>query len=104
MLCDAELAALFDLKVYIDTPDDIRFIRRLMRDQNERGRSVESIVRQYLRFVRPAQERLTGPSRAKADIVLTDASLSIDRPNPDEVAQLAAPLLRHPLIAPFVQG
>ena len=66
LLCAADVAAAFDLRVYLDTPDDVRFIRRLLRDQAERGRTARSIVDQYLATVRPAHERLTGPSRARA--------------------------------------
>ena len=104
LLCAPALAALFDLRVYLDTPSDVRFIRRLMRDRNERGRSVESVVGQYLATVRPAHQRLTGPSRAQADIVLVDASPAIERPDPAVVARLAEPVLSHPVLQPWVQA
>jgi uridine kinase len=60
---------MFDLKVFIDTPTDIRFIRRLVRDRNERGRTVESIVNQYLATVRPMHNVFVFPNKAMADIV-----------------------------------
>lgn len=59
VLCTPELTALFDIRVFVDTPADIRFIRRLLRDQSERGRSADSVVAQYLATVRPGHERLT---------------------------------------------
>lgn len=97
LLCAPEVAAVFDLRIYLDTPDDVRFIRRLLRDQAERGRTARSVVDQYLATVRPAHERLTGPSRARADVVIVDVTTTVDRPDLAEVVKLAAPLLRHPL-------
>jgi uridine kinase len=98
LLCDADLAAVFDLRVYLETPADVRFIRRLLRDQAERGRTARSVVDQYLSTVRPAHERLTGPSRARADVVIEDVTTTVDRPNLAEIAKLAAPLLQHPAL------
>jgi uridine kinase len=98
LLCDGVLAAAFDLRIYLDTPDDVRFIRRLLRDQAERGRTARSVVDQYLLTVRPAHERLTGPSRDRADVVIADPTTTVDRPNLAEVARLAAPLLEHPVL------
>jgi uridine kinase len=104
LLCDPALAALFDLKIYLDTPSDVRFIRRLMRDQSERGRSVSSVVSQYLATVRPAHERLTGPSQRHADIVLIDASPAVAEPDPAVIRRLAEPVLRHPVLKGFVRA
>jgi uridine kinase len=98
LLCDGALAAAFDLRIYLDTPDDVRFIRRLLRDQAERGRTARSVVDQYLLTVRPAHERLTGPSRARADVVIEDVTTTVDHPDLAEVAKLAAPLLEHPVL------
>ena len=61
---------LFDLRVYIDTPADVRALRRVQRDIVERGRTVESVVQQYLSTVRPMHERFVEPARATADLVL----------------------------------
>jgi uridine kinase len=97
LLCAAEVAAAFDLRIYLDTPDDVRFIRRLLRDQAERGRTARSIVDQYLATVRPAHERLTGPSRGRADVVVVDVTTTVDRPDAAAIARLAAPLLNHPI-------
>ena len=99
LLCAPQVAAVFDLKVYLDTPDDVRFIRRLLRDQVERGRSQESVVRQYLKTVRPAHQRFTEKSRAVADIVLQDLSAAVERPGAEEVRAFIQPLLEHPVLA-----
>ena len=99
LLCAPEPATLFDLTVYVDTPADVRFIRRLLRDQAERGRTLESVVAQYLGTVRPAHERFTAPARARADLVLTDASSSVDCPDPRVLEDLLRPVLDHPLLS-----
>jgi uridine kinase len=99
LLCASDLAAAFDLRIYLDTPDDVRFIRRLLRDQAERGRTARSIVDQYLATVRPAHERLTGPSRLRADLVIADVTTTVDRPDLAQIARLAAPVLEHPVLA-----
>jgi uridine kinase len=104
LLCAAEVAAAFDLRIYLDTPDDVRFIRRLLRDQAERGRTARSVVDQYLATVRPAHERLTSPSRARADLVIMDLTTTVDRPDLAEVAKLAAPLLEHPVLQHLKRG
>jgi uridine kinase len=59
-----------DIKIYVDTPDDIRFIRRLERDILERGRTVESIVNQYTSSVRPMHHAFVEPSKQYADIIV----------------------------------
>ena len=99
LLCNADLAAAFDLRIYLDTPDDVRFIRRLLRDQAERGRTARSVVDQYLATVRPAHFRLTDPSRARADLVVRDESTTVDHPVVEAVAALVRPLLVHPVLA-----
>jgi uridine kinase len=67
---------LFDLKVFMDTPSDIRFIRRLVRDREERGRTVESIVNQYLATVRPMHDIYVAPNKKLADVVFKGAGYS----------------------------
>ncbi len=62
----------FDIKLFVDTPDDIRFIRRLERDMVERGRSLESIINQYLSSVRPMHEAFVEPSKKYADLIIPD--------------------------------
>lgn len=59
-----------DIKIFVDTPDDIRFIRRLERDIKARGRSVESVVNQYLTSVRPMHHAFVEPSKQYADIIV----------------------------------
>lgn len=99
VLCTPELVALFDIRVFVDTPADIRFIRRLLRDQSERGRTADSVVAQYLATVRPGHERLTEPSRVNADFVIADATAAVRLEDPQAVVRLAAPVLAHPLLA-----
>ena len=65
-----EIVRLGDLKIFVDTPSDIRFIRRLERDMLFRGRSLESIKEQYLKTVRPMHELLVEPSKQHADIII----------------------------------
>lgn len=98
LLCTAELAALFDLRVFVDTPPDVRFIRRLIRDQAQRGRTADSVIQQYLATVRPAHERLIEPSRARADIVIADDRGAVVPDNPAELDRLLAPVLSHSLL------
>lgn len=99
LLCTPELAALFDIKVFVDTPADIRFIRRLLRDQIERGRTAQSVIDQYLLTVRPGHERLTEPARARADFVVADQTAAVRLEDPQAVVRLTAPLLADPRVA-----
>jgi uridine kinase len=70
LLAVPELRTAFDLRVYVDTPPDVRALRRVRRDIVERGRTVESVVHQYLESVRPMHERFVEPARETADLVL----------------------------------
>ncbi len=72
VLADARLRELLDIKVFVDTDADIRFIRRLKRDMNRRGRSMESVVEQYMRTVRPMHLAYVEGSRAFADIIIPE--------------------------------
>ncbi len=63
---------LLDFKIYVHAEPDIRFIRRAKRDMSERGRTIESVIDQYLNTVRPMHEMHIEPTRAYADIVLTN--------------------------------
>lgn len=67
-----EIRKLIDLKIYVDTPDDIRFIRRLQRDISERGRTVESVISQYLDVVRPGHFQFIEPTKAYADLIVPE--------------------------------
>ena len=67
---DAALRRLMDVKVFVDTDDDTRFIRRLQRDIAERGRTVESVIDQYLGTVKPMHLEFVEPSKRYADIII----------------------------------
>jgi uridine kinase len=67
---DAELRRLMDVKVFVDADDDTRFIRRLQRDIAERGRTVESVIEQYLGSVKPMHLEFVEPSKRYADIII----------------------------------
>ena len=62
----------FDIKIFVDTPDDIRFIRRLHRDMIDRERTLDSIINQYMSSVRPMHEAFVEPSKKFADIIIPD--------------------------------
>ncbi len=70
ILAEPELRDLMDIKVYVETDSDLRFIRRLVRDTGERGRSVDSVVRQYQETVRPMHLEFVEPSRRHADVII----------------------------------
>lgn len=70
------LLELLDIKVFVDTPDDIRFIRRLQRDIVERGRTVESVIAQYFATVRPMHLEFVEPSKRFADIIIPEGGNS----------------------------
>jgi uridine kinase len=70
LFVDARLRELFDLKIFVDTEADVRFIRRLTRDVEQRGRSVESVIEQYLGTVRPMHFEFVEPSKRWADVIL----------------------------------
>ncbi len=72
IFADAALRALMDVKVFVDTDDDIRFIRRLRRDTRERGRTVDSVVDQYLSTVKPMYLEFVEPSKRYADVIVPE--------------------------------
>jgi uridine kinase len=69
---DAGMRSLMDLRIFVDTDADIRFIRRLERDIHARGRSVESVVEQYLTTVRPMHLQFVAPTMRDADIIIPE--------------------------------
>jgi uridine kinase len=71
------LRQLFDVKIFVDTDPDIRFIRRLQRDILERGRSTESVVKQYLSTVRPMHLEFVEPSKRYADVIILEGGLNL---------------------------
>jgi uridine kinase len=66
------LRKLMSIKVFVDTPDNIRFTRRLSRDVKERGRTIKSVTNQYEKTVKPMYDQFVKPSRDLADIIITD--------------------------------
>ena len=72
ILEDERIRDLLDIKVYVDTDADIRILRRLVRDINERGRTVESVIDQYLTMVRSMHMQFTEPSKRYADIIVPE--------------------------------
>ena len=72
VLYEPELRKRIDIKLFVDTPADIRFVRRLMRDIKTRGRSVESVIEQYVTTVRPMHEEFVEPSKRHADLIIPE--------------------------------
>jgi uridine kinase len=72
ILANRELRELMDVRIYVDTDPDIRFIRRLERDIRERGRSLRSVVDQYLQTVRPMHLEFVEPSKRYADVIIPE--------------------------------
>lgn len=72
LFVEPRLRSLFDVKVFVDTDADLRFIRRLLRDVRDRGRTVESVVNQYLGTVRPMHVAFVEPSKRYADIIVPE--------------------------------
>ena len=90
-LCD-----LMDIKVFVDTDADVRILRRIIRDVNERGRSLDNIIRQYLTTVKPMHYLYVEPTKARADIIinsgLNDVAFDIMR---SKISLMLRPLLGH---------
>lgn len=72
ILQDKDLRDLLDIKIYVDTDPDVRIIRRLVRDINERGRTVDSVINQYLNVVRPMHMQFIEPSKRYADLIIPE--------------------------------
>ncbi len=73
---EQQLRDLFDVKIFVDTPADIRFIRRLQRDLSERGRSLDSVIHQYQTTVRPMHMEFVEPSKRYADVIIPEGGLN----------------------------
>jgi len=67
-----ELCSQMDIKIYVDTDADVRILRRIIRDVRDRGRSLESVVNQYLTTVKPMHEQFVEPSKRNADIIIPE--------------------------------
>ncbi|HUQ32120.1 MAG TPA: uridine kinase [Pyrinomonadaceae bacterium] len=81
IFAEPRLLEQMDIRVFVDTPDDIRFIRRLRRDIAERGRTVDSVIEQYLATVRPMHMQFVEPSKRYADVIIPEGGhnlVSID--------------------------
>ena len=73
---EARLRELFDVKLFVDTDNDIRFIRRLQRDIAERGRTMEMVIHQYLTTVKPMHLEFVEPSKRYADVIIPEGGLN----------------------------
>ncbi|HYN84498.1 MAG TPA: uridine kinase [Pyrinomonadaceae bacterium] len=81
IFAEPRLLSEMDVKIFVDTPDDIRFVRRLRRDITERGRTLESVIEQYLETVRPMHIQFVEPSKRLADVIIPEGGhnlVSID--------------------------
>ncbi len=72
ILADEQLCRSLDIKVFVDADADVRILRRIVRDVRDRGRSLESVVNQYLTTVKPMHELYVEPSRRRADIIIPE--------------------------------
>ena len=76
IFAEPTLRELFDIKIFVDTDADLRFIRRLQRDITERGRSTESVIKQYLATVRPMHLEFVEPSKRYADVIIPEGGFN----------------------------
>jgi uridine kinase len=74
---EASLREMFDVKIFVDTDSDIRFIRRLQRDISERGRTVDSVIKQYQTTVRPMHMEFVETSKRYADIIIPEGGFNV---------------------------
>ncbi len=77
IFAEERLRRLFDVKIFVDTDADLRFIRRLQRDITERGRTTESVVQQYLETVRPMHLKFVEPSKRYADVIIPEGGFNM---------------------------
>lgn len=77
IFAERDLRNLFDVRIFVDTADDIRFIRRLRRDVAERGRTVDSVIEQYLHSVRPMHLDFVEPSKRYADVIIPEGGKNV---------------------------
>jgi len=76
IFAEAKLREIFDVKLFVDTDPDLRFIRRLQRDIAERGRTMEKVIQQYLTTVRPMHLEFVEPSKRYADVIIPEGGLN----------------------------
>ncbi|CAH1219943.1 MULTISPECIES: uridine kinase [Paenibacillus] len=72
VLIDEQLRSLMDIKVFVDTDSDVRILRRVLRDIEERGRTIQSVYKQYLETVKPMHDAFIEPSKKYADIIIPE--------------------------------
>lgn len=77
IFADRALREMMDVKIFVDTDPDIRFIRRLQRDIRERGRTMESVIEQYLSTVRPMHMEFVEPSKRYADVIIPEGGFNV---------------------------
>jgi len=77
IFAEPRLREQLDIKVFVDTPDDIRFIRRLRRDIAERGRTLDSVIDQYIATVRPMHIQFIEPSKRYADVIIPEGGYNL---------------------------
>lgn len=77
VFAEPDLRKLFDVRIFVDTDPDIRFIRRLQRDISERGRTVNSVIDQYLQSVRPMHLEFVEPSKRYADVIIPEGGKNL---------------------------
>ena len=71
-----DLLSRLDMKIFVDTDSDVRIIRRILRDVKERGRTLDSVIRQYLATVKPMHEAFVEPSKKNADIIIPEGGMN----------------------------
>ena len=77
IFAEPELCNLMDIKVFVDTDADVRILRRITRDVKERGRSLDSVITQYLTTVKPMHEQFVEPSKRHADIIIPEGGENV---------------------------
>ena len=77
IFAEPSLCDLMDIKVFVDTDADVRILRRIIRDVKERGRSLDSVINQYLTTVKPMHEQFVEPSKRRADIIIPEGGENI---------------------------
>jgi len=92
ILWEEQLRSMFDLKLFVHTSDDLRIIRRIQRDTVDRGRSVQSVIKQYLSSVRPMHQEFVEPSKQYADLIIP-----YDQHNPAAIDLISRKLHPFPL-------
>ncbi len=76
IFAEPDLRELFDVKIFVDTDDDIRLIRRMQRDISERGRTTENVIKQYMATVRPMHLEFVEPSKRYADVIIPEGGFN----------------------------